>query len=74
MTDVVRPPVQGDIRIKGPFLEPRSKRDRHYLHYGTDFGPQIPGVAGDEVVRGEHAATQRDVDAGDIRAAARDEA
>lgn len=50
MTDVVRPPVQGDIRIKGPFLEPRSKGNRHYFHYGTDFGPQNPGVAGDEVV------------------------
>jgi hypothetical protein len=46
MTDVVRPPVRGNIRFTGPFLEPRGKG---ILHYGTDFGPQNPGVAGDEI-------------------------
>src|SRR5215813_8573443 len=47
MTDVVRPPVRGDIRITGPFLEPRSEGT---FHHGTDFGPQTQGVAGDEIV------------------------
>lgn len=47
MTDVVGPPVRGNIRFRGPFLEPRGNG---IFHYGTDFGPQKPGVAGDEIV------------------------
>jgi len=47
MTDVVRSPVRGNIRFTARFLEPRGKG---ILHFGTDFGPQNPGVAGDEIV------------------------
>jgi murein DD-endopeptidase MepM/ murein hydrolase activator NlpD len=47
MTDVVGPPVRGNIRFNHPFLEPRAKGT---FHYGTDFGPQKPGMAGDEIV------------------------
>lgn len=45
--DTINPPVRGDrIGIKGPFLEPR----KDYRHLGTDFGPQTPGVPGDDIV------------------------
>ena len=47
MTDVVRPPVRGNIRLNHPFLEPR---ERGTFHYGTDFGPHAVDVAGDEIV------------------------
>jgi len=45
--DIINPPVRGDrISSKGPFGQPRGGR----RHLGTDFGPQTPGVPGDNVV------------------------
>jgi hypothetical protein len=40
MSDVIRPPVEGNVRIRGPFGEDRGT----YKHQGTDFGAQTPGV------------------------------
>jgi hypothetical protein len=46
MSRPVRPPVEGDIRITSA----AGKQRGTYIHHGTDFGPQTPGVAGDPLV------------------------
>lgn len=43
MNRPVRPPVEGDIRITSA----AGKQRGTYVHLGTDFGPQTPGIAGD---------------------------